>query len=308
MPDKALRRRRERFPANKIRRVFDRIAPSFATHDFLFREMSRRMDERLDVVRITPERILDTGCGLGADRLALLRRYPASSWVGVDQSIQMLRYGQAADQASASFLRRLLHSVQRPRDERIAANLAALPVAGQSVDLIWSNAMLHWLDDLPAALAECHRVLRVGGLLMFSTLGPDTLRELRAAMHAADTSAEVGEPAHGFTDMHDIGDMLVDAGFADPVMDMETLTLTYADPWQALRELQQAGSLGERIGLTARGYWQRVFAHWPQGADGRYTLTFELIQGHAWKVLPRQHEDGRAIVNFMPRPGQQRQG
>lgn len=297
MPDLAPRIYRER-----VRRAFDRAAADFAARDFLYREMSRRMEERLEMVRITPARILDAGCGLGADRLSLQKRYPEAAWIGLDQSEPMLRLGRDTAQAAQGFLRRLASMGRRAQNGRIVGCLDALPVAGQCIDLVWSNAALHWAEDLPDVFREFNRVLGVGGLLTFSTLGPDTLKELRQAIHAT------GDPAkqiHRFTDMHDIGDMLVHSGFADPVMDMETLTLTYADPWQALRELQRAGSSGAlRHGFTTRAFWQAVFSHWPKDAQGRYPLTFELVQGHAWKVAPRQHEDGRAVVNFMARPGQ----
>lgn len=304
MPGAASRIRRER-----VRRAFDRVAPAFATNDFLYREMARRMDERLDMVRLSPERILDAGCGLGADRLTLQKRYPAAAWFGLDQSIPMLRHGRSAEEATLGFMRRLFKSGRHAQRGRVAARMDALPIAGQSVDLVWSNAALHWLDNLSETFTEFNRVLSVGGLLVFSTFGPDTLKELRQAIVAA---APAGHAApgrvHDFTDMHDLGDMLVHGGFSDPVMDMETLTLTYADPWQALRELQLAGSVSANemaaCGLTSRTFWMKVFAHWPKDVQGRYPLTFELVQGHAWKVASRQHEDGRAVINFMPRPGQ----
>ena len=300
----ARRIRRER-----VRRAFNRVAPAFATNDFLYREMARRMDERLDMVRLTTKHILDAGCGLGADRLTLHQRYPEATWIGLDQSMPMLRHGQAAEEAALGFMRRLLTSRRRPMSRRLAARMDALPIGGKSVDLIWSNAALHWLDNLPETFKEFNRVLSVGGLLVFSTFGPDTLKELRQAILAASPAGQAGSVRlHDFTDMHDLGDMLVHGGFSDPVMDMETLTLTYADPWQALRELQLAGSVSASEtavrGLTSRRFWTKVFEHWPRDAQGRYPLTFELVQGHAWKVAPRQHEDGRAVVNFMPRPGQ----
>lgn len=294
------------FERDKICRAFDRAASAFAANDFLYREMARRMDERLEMVRLAPERILDAGCGLGADRLNLQQRYPAAAWIGLDQSTQMLRHGHTAERAASGFLRRWFNPGRRAPHVRVAADLASLPLAAHSMDLIWSNAAVHWLDDLPAACQEFNRVLRIGGLFMFSTFGPDTLKELRQAIRsvAGDATGRV----HDFTDMHDIGDMLVHVGFADPVMDMETLTLTYADPWQVLRELRLAGSVAAMAlrpsGLTIKAFWERVFAHWPRDAQGRYPLTFELVQGHAWKTAPRQHEDGRAVVNFMPRPGQ----
>jgi malonyl-CoA O-methyltransferase len=295
-----------RFRRARIRRAFDRVAAQFASNDFLYRELSKRMAERLDVVRIAPARILDAGCGWGMDRRILSERYPEAEWLGVDCSVPMLEAGRRADQAATGFLRRVLNQVRKTNALRLAADLNALPMAAQSVDLVWSNAALHWQDDLPATLQELNRVLGIGGLLMFSMFGPDTLKELRRATQAVDTGLTRIDHTQTFVDMHDVGDMLVNGGFSDPVMDMETLTLTYTDPWQALYELKRAGSTVATSfpvqGLSTPGYWDRVIEHWPQDAEGRYTLTFELVQGHAWKMAPRQHEDGRAVVNFMPRP------
>ena len=295
-----------RFRRRRIRHAFNRAAPGFSGSDFLYREMARRMGERLDMVRITPQQILDAGCGLGVDRSMLGQRYPEALWLGIDSSMAMLAQGGRADLAASGFIRRLFNQARHPRTMRAAADLSALPVAAHSMDLIWSNAALHWLDDLPETFKEFNRALRIGGLLMFSLFGPDTLKELRHAAQAAAGSSARVDRTQTFVDMHDVGDMLVHGGFSDPVMDMETLTLTYADPWLALHELKKMGSCVATDwvarGLSTQGWWRRVMSHWPQDADGRYLLTFELVQGHAWKMAPKQHEDGRAVVNFMPRP------
>jgi malonyl-CoA O-methyltransferase len=294
-----------RFRRDRIRRAFDRAASGFGGSDFLYREMSRRMGERLEMLRIDPRQILDAGCGLGADRPMLSQRYPEAQWIGVDSSQALLIAGRRADMAANGFFRRLLNQGRDARFMRAGADLNALPFPAQCIDFIWSNAALHWLDDLPETLQELNRVLRVGGLLMFSLFGPDTLKELRQATQLA-AAAERIDRTLTFVDMHDVGDMLVNGGFSDPVMDMETLTLTYADPWQALRELKKMGSCVATYflpsGLTYKRFWDRVIAQWPRNTDGRYTLTFELVQGHAWKMAPKQHADGRAVVNFMPKP------
>ncbi len=294
-----------RFRRHRIRRAFDRAATGFGGSDFLYREMSRRMGERLEMLRIEPRQILDAGCGLGADRPLLSHRYPEAQWLGVDSSQAMLMAGRRADLVASGFFRRLLNQGRGARSMRVGADLNALPVCSQSIDFIWSNAALHWLDDLPETFQEFNRVLRVGGLLMFSLFGPDTLEELRQATQLVASATRI-DRTQSFVDMHDVGDMLVNSGFSDPVMDMETLTLTYADPWQALRELKKMGSSVATYfvpsGLTHKRFWDRVIAQWPRNSDGRYTLTFELVQGHAWKMAPKQHADGRAVVNFMPKP------
>src|SRR5574343_1651721 len=157
MPGAAPRLRRDR-----VRRTFDRIAPDFAAHDFLYREMARRMAERLDMVRLKPARILDAGCGLGADRLALQQRYPEAEWLGLDLREAMLRQGRPADQAARGFLRRWWSAARAPKNSRLVASLDAVPLATLCVALVWSNAALHWLDDLPATFRELHRVLGIG--------------------------------------------------------------------------------------------------------------------------------------------------
>lgn len=295
-----------RFRRRRIRHAFNRAAPGFSGSDFLYREMARRMGERLDMVRITPQQILDAGCGLGADRSMLSHRYPEAQWLGVDSSVALLAQGQRADQAALGFIRRLFHQGRESKVSRMGADLSSLPLTAQSMDLIWSNAALHWLDGLPETFKEFNRVLRVGGLLMFSLFGPDTLKELRLATEGLTKSPKRQDRTQSFVDMHDVGDMLVHGGFSDPVMDMETLTLTYADPWQALRELKKMGSCVATDfvarGLTHQAFWTKAFTRWPKDADGRYKLTFELVQGHAWKMMPKQHEDGRSVVNFMPKP------
>ncbi len=180
---------------------------------------------------------------------------------------------------------------------KAAADAVNLPLKTQSTAMVWSNLLLHWLDDPLPALAEAHRVLEVGGLVMFSTLGPDTLKELRSAF--ADGYAHTQR----FIDMHDFGDMLVACGFADPVMDMEVLTLTYADFDDMLGELRAAGSgcamKARRHGLTGRQSWARARAAYERlRSDGKLPATFEIIYGHAWKVQPKQIQDGRAIIQF----------
>ena len=161
--------------------------------------------------------------------------------------------------------------------------------------------MLNWLHDPVPALKEMHRVLEVGGLLMFSTLGPDTLKELRACMPAGS-----GERVHRFIDMHDLGDALVTTGFGDPVMDMHTITLTYEDFDGLLRDLRNAGATNASVarprGLSGKGSWQRAReAYERMRREGRLPATVEVIFGHAWKTAPKTTEDGRSIVQFHPK-------
>jgi malonyl-CoA O-methyltransferase len=266
-----------------VRRQFDRRASRFARGDFLPREVGRRLLERLDGVRLTPRRILDVGCGGGAMRAPLVTRFADASWIGVDLSLPMLTAAREAD-----FVARVLARWRGRAGARVCADAAALPFADGAFDLVLSNLMLHWHPAPHAVLREWNRVLAVGGLLLFSCFGPDTLRELRAACAEALPAAA----PMPFTDMHDYGDMLIAAGFAAPVMEMETLRLTYPSPSQLVREVRLLGgnprddrARGLPSGARARALLQAL--HRQRGADGRIALTFEIVYGHAWKPPPR---------------------
>ena len=213
------------------------------------------MLERLDYVRIAPRRILDAGSGPAREAKALLRRYPKARFLALDFALPMLR---------RRFLeKRLL----------VCGDIVQLPLADGSIDLVWSNMALHWAADPQRALREFERVLAPEGLLMLSTLGPDTLKELRAAAGAARV--------HAFIDMHDVGDMLVAAGFAAPVMDMEMIAMEYTKNNDLLTDLRASGQTSARAD-RARGLAGRRF-----GAQLRAGLapraTFEVVYGHAWK-------------------------
>jgi malonyl-CoA O-methyltransferase len=280
---------------HQLARRFAAIAPRYPEGDFFAREIDRRMQERLDYVRVEPKRILDLGCSRSASAAGLKLRYPQAQQIGLDLVPAMLTAGRAVRPGWQRWLG--IGASNEPL--AIAADAARLPLSLASVDLVWSNLLLHWLDDPVPALTEASRVLSVGGLLMFSTLGPDSLKELRAAF--GDGYAHTQR----FIDMHDLGDMLVGAGFADPVMDMEVLTLTY-DSFDALiAELRAAGSTcamtARRHGLTGRATWERARAAYEAcRSNGKLPATFEVVYGHAWKVAPKKTADGRAIVQFDP--------
>ena len=230
------------------------------------------------------------------DRAELARRYPRAQRVALDIALPMLE--QARDRAGGA-MRAWLSRV-RPLWP-VGGDLERLPFAPAVFDLVWSNLALQWVNDLPGALGEFARVLRPGGLAMFSTFGPDTLRELREAFAGVDGYTHVSR----FADMHDIGDMLVAAGFADPVVDMERVTLTYPDLRAVMRDLKAIGArnatTGRRAGLMGRDAWARVEAAYEvRRRDGRLPATYEVVYGHAWRAQPRLHADGRAIVRFDP--------
>jgi malonyl-CoA O-methyltransferase len=283
-----------------LRRRFDRVAPTYEAAAALAHEVAGRMAERLDLLRAVPSRVLDVGSGTGNGARLLRRRYPGAVVVEADFSLRMLERSVR----HTGWWRRGIGRMTGVWEPRVCADIERLPFADASFDMVWSNLVLQWLALPQAAFAELYRVLRPGGVCLFSTLGPDTLKELRSAYSQADSYAHV----HRFIDLHDYGDMLVHARFADPVMDMEYLTLTYPDVRALLRELKAAGAgnadPGRRPGLSANAAVLRLeAAYGAYQRDGRVPATFEVIYGHAWRPeTPRTAADGRAVVAFHHRP------
>ncbi|MBI5897651.1 MAG: methyltransferase domain-containing protein [Rhodocyclales bacterium] len=284
-----------------MRGDFAQAAATYDSAAVLAREVGARMAERLDLVKLSPARVADIGCATGDGIRELQRRYPKAMPLAVDYARPMLGAVRAAAPLSQRLLRR------GPR--LLNADVRALPLAANSLGLAWSNLMLHWLDDPLPAFRELHRVLEVGGLLCFAALGPDTLKELRSAATkvGADGPCLPGQAlrapatAKRFLDMHDLGDMLVAAGFGDPVMDMEMITLTYATPRGMLADQRHLGVRNALFGAQSWRTWRQIFDAWPRDAEGRLPASFEIVFGHAWKPEPRQIADGRAVMKFRPR-------
>ena len=255
----------------RARLAFGRAAATYDQVAVLQHEIGQRLLERLDYVKLQPTRVLDIGCGTGQQTAALLKRYPKAEVIGLDFALPMVQ-----------------RTRQRGRwwrhPQGICADLEFLPLAANSVDLIVSSAALQWCDDPQPAFVEMQRVLRPGGLLMFTTFGPDTLCELRQAWAQLDTQPHV----HSFLDMHDYGDALVRAQFADPVMDCEKIKLTYQRVRDLLVELKTLGATNadqqRSRGLTGRA---RLFAlsdayETYRQPDGCLPATYEVVYGHAW--------------------------
>ncbi|OGA42360.1 MAG: malonyl-[acyl-carrier protein] O-methyltransferase BioC [Betaproteobacteria bacterium RIFCSPLOWO2_12_FULL_65_110] len=273
------------------RRRFERSASTYGEVAVLAREVERRMAERLDYMRHDPRWVLDAGCGPG-EGLGLLReRYPKANLIGLDIARAMTHSARQA----RTILARARDLFSGAACHHVCADLARLPLAPASVAMVWSNLALAWAADPPAALSELARVLEPRGLLMFSTYGPDTLKELRGAFAGIDGYAHV----HRFIDMHDLGDMLVAAGFADPVMDMEVMTLSYPDVGALARDLRRSGQsnveTGRRRGLMATDAWTKMVAAYESSRrEARLPATFEIVYGHAWKGEGRA--DGAQVV------------
>lgn len=277
-----------------VRRAFDRAARTYDGAAILQREICGRLLEHLDPIRLEPNRLVDLGCGTGHAFESLARRYPRASLLGLDIAPAML--AKARDRSP--WWRRALGG---PSPALVCADAESLPLAGRSVQLVFSNLALQWCDPA-AAFAEAARVLEPGGLFLFSTFGPDTLRELRAAFAEADGAPHV----NAFVDMHDLGDALVAAGLSDPVMDMEVITMEYDTAEAVARDLKAIGavnSLAARSrGLPGRARWGRMTKAYERfRRDGRLPATFEVVYGHAWKVPPKTLADGRQVVSFAPR-------
>jgi len=254
----------------QVGRHFGRAAGSYEQHDVLQREVQAALLERLDFYTAKPERVVDVGAGTGRGSGLLKQSYPKAEVIAVDLALPMLR---AAKQHS-SWLKPFV---------RVCAEATALPLADRSVDVLHSNLCFQWIDDLPALFGECVRVLKPGGLLVFSTFGPDTLKELRAAWAEADQRPHVSR----FLDMHDVGDAMLNAGLRDPVLDVFRYTLTYSEPRKLLEELQGLGATNadraRERGLTGKSRYRRMLAAYEaMRVDGRIPATWEVVSAHAW--------------------------
>lgn len=250
---------------------FDAAAAHYDEAAVLQREVGARLVERFELIRMAPAAVLDIGAGTGAVTRELMAHYRKARFTALDPSPAMLRLARE----------------RAPRWRRlrcVAGRAEALPLADDSFDVVFSNLALQWVADLPVAFAEIQRVLRPGGVFMFSCFGPDTLVELRDAWAGVDAHARVNT----LVDMHDIGDAMARARLAEPVMDMEHFTLTYPEPRTVLQELRALGSHaidpGRPRGLTGPRRFRAMIDAYEamRDRDGRIPATYEVIYGHAW--------------------------
>lgn len=254
----------------KTRSGFDRAAKTYDQAAFIQREIGDRLVERLDYVRLEPQRVIDLGCGTGVMSQQLLNRYPQADLIGLDLALGMVN--ETKRQAASSRL------------SGVCADVQHLPFQDECADLLISNLMLQWCNDLVPVFQECVRVLRPGGLITFTTFGPDTLYELRNSWGQVDGYTH----ASRFMDMHDVGDALLAAGFRDPVIDRDVITVTYPVVKGLLQDLKAIGAnnatLGRNRGLTGKQRLQafyQAYEHY-RLADGLYPATYEVVFGHAW--------------------------
>jgi len=279
-----------------IRRSFEAAAGRYDESAFLQQEVARRLDDHLEGMMIDPGLILDAGCGTGFGLSLLKARFPRARLLGLDLAHAMASQAQAR-QASGPGWRRLFSREVPAR--LLCADMERLPLRKDSLDMLWSSLVLQWVGEPDTAFREAHRVLKPEGLFLFATFGPDTLMELRAASADLDGHQHVNR----FIDMHDLGDALVHAGFSNPVMEMERLTLTYEALPGLLRDLKAIGAHtvleNRRAGLMGKAEWKRLADNYERfRRDGRLPATYEVVYGHAWAGRKDRLEDGRQVIQF----------
>jgi malonyl-CoA O-methyltransferase len=260
----------------QARLAFSRAAPHYDEVAALQREIAARMLDRLAYIKHRPAVVLDVGAGTGEATHALARRYGDAQVIALDFALPMLQQSRKRQDTGAC-------------PECLCGDAERLPLADGSVDMIFSNAALQWCSDLPGTFREFRRVLRPNGMLLFSTFGPDTLMELRASWAAVDGGSHVSP----FWDMHNIGDAMLQAGLAEPVVDVDRLQLTYDDVPALMRDLKTLGAHNvtrdRSRGLTGKGRLRAMFQAYERfRQDGRLPASYEVVYGHAWAPSQRQ--------------------
>ncbi len=275
----------------QARNSFSRAAERYDEVAVLQREMGQRLLDRLELMLVEPKVVLDIGCGTGVATMELAKRYRKAQVIALDFAIPMLQ----ETRKRGSWLR-------RPRC--ICADLEQIPLADDTVDLIYSNAAIQWSNDLEHTFSEFMRVLRPGGVLAFTNFGPDTLKELRMAWAEVDGGSHVSS----FLDMHDMGDALLNSSFTEPVLDVDRMQLTYDKVDGLMRDLKTLGANNvnqdRNRGLTGRKRMAAMRQAYEQfRKDGKLPASYEVIYGHAWvpdNKLPQQQrsEDGATMVSI----------
>ncbi|WP_028384324.1 malonyl-ACP O-methyltransferase BioC [Legionella moravica] len=266
---------------NEISKAFGKHAEEYERAAKVQQEIGERLFERLHYLKIAPQRILDLGCGPGSFSKELSLLYPKAQIIGLDLVPGMLALARKKQG-------------WRRRWSLVAADMRQMPFATGMFDLVFTNQVIHWAAPLAHVFREINRVMNVNGCLMFTTLGPDTFKELKMAWSGANHYAHVNE----FCDMHDIGDSLMAEHFLDPVMDMELLSVQYETLPKLIAALRAQGVRNinpeRNHGLTSRSAWQQFEKNYAGliTDSGKYPLTYEVVYGHAWKGEQRNTDKG----------------
>lgn len=272
---------------HEISKAFNQHANEYELAAKVQQEIGRRLLERLHYLKMSPQRILDLGCGPGFFSRELALLYPKAQIVGLDLAESMLIQA------------RKKHSWRR-KWSLVAADMKNLPFATGAFDLVFANQVIHWGDSLPHVFRELNRVMKANGCLMFTTLGPDTFKELKNAWSTVNAYAHVNE----FPDMHDVGDCLMSEHFLEPVVDMELLAVHYETLPKLLKSLKAQGvkniNSARNQGLTGKASWKLFVQNYSemQTDTRKYPLTYEVVYGHAWKG--EQRKTGQGIETMIP--------
>ncbi|MBS0287117.1 MAG: malonyl-ACP O-methyltransferase BioC [Proteobacteria bacterium] len=281
-----------------IARSFSLAAATYDKAAFVQKEIANRLLSRLDLLKNPPATILDVGAGTGCVTRLLQQKFTKSKIIGLDLAQGMSLFAKSKQP----------WQLWKNKPFYICGDAETLPFKNKSFDLIYSNFTLQWCFNLPAVFSEFKRVLKPNGMLFFTTLGPQTLIELRKSFQQASSYQHVNE----FTDMHDIGDMLLNTQFSDPVMDMEIITATYPNVKQILEDLKATGARNMNFNRAKGIFGKQTLKRMVQAYDnfklpgGVYPVSYEIIYGHAWqqeRFVHKQDEDGlvRIPADKIPR-------
>lgn len=253
---------------------FEKASSTYDEAAVLQREIGNRLLDRLDYIRFQPQRILDVGAGTGTCSYQLAERYKKSDVFILDFATAMLKQARQ---------KRSWRQRCSSRYQYLTGDAASLPLADNSMDMIFSNLALQWCEDLGQVFSEFRRILKPDGMLLFSTFGPDTLKELNMCWNQVDNYQHV----NNFIDLHEVGDSLVKGGFIDPVMDMEMITVTYSDVMTIMKDLKQIGAHNvnqqRAKGLTGKQTITRLSeAYEVYRNENVLPVSHEVIYGHAW--------------------------
>lgn len=269
-----------------MRAAFEKAASSYDAAAVLQQEVANRLVDRMELMSMKPVSILDAGTGTGFISQLLAERYPKAKITALDIAFNMLKQSKNKRSFKQRWNRQFHY---------VNAEVENLPFADASLELVISGLTFQWCQDLPKVFKEIRRVLAPGGLLMFSTFGPDTLKELRQSWAEVDDLPHVNM----FSDMHDVGDALLKSGFADPVMDMEMLTVTYDDIKTVMHDLKQIGAHNVMHGrshqVTGKNKLKKMMQAYEQHRqDGLVPVSHEIVYGHAW--IPEIKELETSVV------------